>query len=230
MGLPIQQHKSETPVPSFRMLRQLKISKPLSLCLRPWHLPGTSPTTITIVAKKLHPSSQRSGQRDRNSIYTHFRAIIPNYKEEEITAFLDIVDEVRQFCVNLWALVERNYVDLTAANDVTSRDSESLKAKFDKLVSERGENGNPGCPDYIINAKNISQVIHLMCHAGFLGEDNALVGVAEDEATVIQREGKRKRGMMGISRKKKSLDEAVLEQVGGIKDSFTKIASSFSPK
>lgn len=121
-------------------------------------------------------------------------------------------------------------MDLKAANDVTSRDSESLKAKFDKLVSERGENGNPGCPDYIINAKNISQVIHLMCHAGFLGEDNALVGVAEDEATVIQREGKRKRGMMGISRKKKSLDEAVLEQVGGIKDSFTKIASSFSPK
>lgn len=171
--------------------------------------------------QKINPSSHRSGQRGRYGRYKNSRAGIPNYKEEEITALLDILEEVNPFGANLWALLEQKYVDWAAANDGTSRDSESLKAKFDRLVADRRKTGNHGCLDYIRRAKHIRQAINGMCGAVVLGEDNELVDVAEDGAIVGQKQGTRPRGMMGISRKKKSVDEAMLEHVGEIKESFT---------
>lgn len=59
----------------------------------------------------------RSAQRDIFGRYKNYREEIPNYIEDEIKTFLDILEKVKEYGAHLWERVERTYGNWAAAND-----------------------------------------------------------------------------------------------------------------
>eukprot|EP00171_Calliarthron_tuberculosum_P004866 IDg4866t1 len=80
-----------------------------------------------------------------------------NYRAQDVTALLDIVEEQLPFGANMWARVRTDFNNWATANIRPNRKSSSLKSKFDRMASTKKPTGDPSCPSDVCRAKHVAR-------------------------------------------------------------------------
>lgn len=97
----------------------------------------------------------------------------PNYSDEDIEKLLDIVAECEPIGNNDWCLVAARFNEYATDNEKATRDTESVKCKFDRLANTKKPTGDPSCPSPVRKAKTIARAILGKVNAISVGDESS---------------------------------------------------------
>ncbi|KAJ3272366.1 hypothetical protein HDU76_010931 [Blyttiomyces sp. JEL0837] len=102
----------------------------------------------------------QGSSRSRSASTSEPRSRGQNFNGEEIERLLNIIDDVKPVGQAMWEEVARRYNEATPRERPT-RNHESLKARFKRMVHHPKPTGDPDCPEEIRRTKRLHRMVSL---------------------------------------------------------------------